>query len=262
MERQLFSRCAWKTNAHEVKGQRHQLPLIDRVSTSHTSCSSNDIYIYIYIYILTVMVLIIDMLRACLFGESRPELVKPTTVRHLAESGNPCSSPPSLPSDPRASKSSDLQLKIPHDRRAPATTSLHHPHQGSRASPQHRQSAPPPQPIAKPTPRRRETNMKILRPARSASGATTPSLKGEPKSQFNRDIMLLQRQYDELCAKMHSLSTKRAQELQQRPLQRQNQTCFRTHRKREHASRTKAAMLTITPQPRETLTPAFSTCDH
>ncbi len=210
------------------------------------------------------MVLIIDMLRVCLFGEGRPEHAKPPTARQPAKAGTPCSSPPSLSPAPQVSASSDMTLVTPHGTRDTAAKSPQCPHQGSRASPGHRRPAPPRQPIAKPIPRRRDTNMRSLKPPRTASGATGPSPTAEPKSQFNRDIVLLQRQYDELCAKMQSFSTKRAQELQQRPRQRQKQSCFRTHQEREQTSRTtsNAAMLTITPQPRETLTPAFSTSDH
>ena len=209
------------------------------------------------------MVLIIDMLRVCLFGEGRPELVEPTTAHHPAKTGNQCLPPPSLPPvlpAPQVPTSSERTLPTSHDRRGAGSKSPQRPRQGGRASPRHRRSTPPRRPIAKPSPGRRDISTKKATPPRLGSDATAPLPTGEPKSQFNRDIVLLQRQYDELCAKMHSLTTKRAPDLQQRPLQRQNQTCFRTHREREpNASRTNAAMLTITPQPRETLTPAFST---
>lgn len=215
------------------------------------------------------MVLIINMLRVCLFGEGRSEDVTPTTPRRPAKTGTACSSPPSPPPTFRATVPSDFPVMTDRDTRDTRDTpvrSHQRPHQSSRAALGHREPAPPRQTIAKPIPRRRDTSMGSSKPPRTASGATDTSPTGGPKSQFHRDIVLLQRQYDELCAKMQSFSTKRAQDLQQRPQQRPNQSYFRNHRERTEseraAARTNTAMLTITPQPRETLTPAFSTSDQ
>ena len=202
------------------------------------------------------------MLQACLFGGSKKsqtkghtlndEVVNATaTQRQPLETETPSPSLPSVHLTHKATAPSNTPPnRLPNPQGRVDTKARPYPPEDNMTQ-NHQRSSGPKQRTSRPFQVRRDIikTQPTPRTRRSVAVAGKPQVT-EPRSQLNRDIMHLQQQYDELCAKMHTLSTKQSQQQHIKLFRAQHDPTF---------PRTKVDGERLrTPQPRETLTTAFA----